>query len=285
MNRDKPQLVDFDIPKRLEQEYERAIRTLIGTRFAPLKNETFADWYNRVSALEGDEAIREIAERLAIKMVDWTNVVNARTWRSAAERTTGSRKLYAALRGELRGVVGYKARQIVNQNARLITSIPRKTASHITHKIFAAQQAGARPETIAKMMRVGLPKLMTNEIKLTARTETAKASSALTRARADELNLPFYIWLTSEDQRVRRSHRLMDGIVVPYSQAPSPEALAGEKSTLGHYHAGEAPNCRCTQIVVLSYADLRFPIRIYWGGRIQRMLLRDFKQIAGTLAA
>jgi len=187
--------------------------------------------------------IADAAAFIAGRMGMWINSVNQRTWREAAARSTRSRMLHQLLQRELQGPVGELFRQLVKDNAQYITRIPREISEHLTEHIAKAQQAGARPETIAKFMRERFPAMTKNRIRLIARTETIKASSALTQARSEELDIPAYEWLTSQDSRVRKSHRKMQGVIVLYNDPPSPEALVGEKSTLGHYHAGNAPNC------------------------------------------
>ena len=69
-----------------------------------------------------------------------------------------------------------------------------------------------------------------------------------------------------------------------WNDAPSPEALIGQPAGLGHYHAGCAPNDRCTQIAVLTLQDINFPAKVYYGGAIHRMNKPEFKaRFAGKL--
>ena len=75
----------------------------------------------------------------------------------------------------------------------------------------------------------------------------------------------------------------MQDVIVSWSQAPDPEALVGIKSTLGHYHAGECPNCRCYPAPVLTFDDINFPAHVCWGGTIKTMSKQEFKKIAGGL--
>ena len=167
----------------------------------------------------------------------------------------------------------------VGQTIDYISSVPIEAAQKLTYEVAKAQQSGARPATIAKMMRKRFPELVRSRVNLISRTETAKASSALTQARCERLNIDWYVWESSKDQRTRQSHKKMHGVVVPWSQAPSPEELIGEKSQ-GHYQCGEIYNCRCTPLVVLTLADIAFPARVYWNGHIKQMTKQDFKKIA-----
>ncbi len=220
-------------------------------------------------------------------MVRWVNVQNARTWREAAARSQRSQMLFRLLQKEMQGPVGRKVGQLVAENAALIRSVPLDAATMLTREVLRLQQRGARPQTIERAMRARLPVLSRNKARLIARTESAKASAALTQARADNLGLHWYLWRTSADQRVRTSHRGMEGVIVPYAYPPAPERLfpnltkrgRAVRSTLGHYHSGAAPNCRCTQVVVLDPSDVTWPRRVYWNGKIQMMRKAEFLRI------
>jgi SPP1 gp7 family putative phage head morphogenesis protein len=130
------------------------------------------------------------------------------------------------------------------------------------------------------MMRTRWPELLRSRVKLIARTETAKASAALTRARCDDLSLDWVEWLTSEDARVRVSHKKMDKVLFRWSDMPDPEALVGEKPG-GHYGPGEVFNCRCSSAPLLSASDLSWPRRVYANGSIKQMTLQQFKALSG----
>jgi SPP1 gp7 family putative phage head morphogenesis protein len=183
----------------------------------------------------------------------------------------------------MRGRTGAAVNRLIAENAKYISSVPVEAAERLVHEVRTAQQSGARAETVAKMMRQRFPALLRSRVALIARTETAKASTALTQARCEELDLDWYVWESSEDVRVRDSHRNMAGVLVPWNDAPRPEALVGEKSGLGAYHAGSCPNCRCYSAPVLALDDVRFPARVYWQGAVRRMTKQEFKKIAVRL--
>lgn len=280
-----PEPVDFTIPRRIELQYQAAIRKLLVPEL-PKKSEemSFDEWLQALARMSERRDIADAAAFLAGQMIEWVNVVNARTWRVASARSQRSAMLYRLLQDEMRGPVGLAYRNLVRENAEYISSIPAVVARHLTGDIARAQQAGARPETVAKMMRHRFPELTSSRIELIARTETMKASSALTQVRSEALNLPFYIWITSEDGRVRPSHRNLNGVVIPWNDPPSPEALIGQRSSLGHYHSGNCPNCRCTQIVVLTLDDIfgvKATARVYAHGQIANMGRAQFARFSG----
>jgi SPP1 gp7 family putative phage head morphogenesis protein len=274
---------EFDASKRLEREYAAGVRKITGRVLSTkLPEESLNDWLKRLEARSQEKDIQDASELLARRLVQWSSVRNARTWREAAARAQHSRALYNALEKEMRGPTGLAVNRIIQQNAKLISSVAPEAASKLVDEVRKAQQRGARPATIAKMYRKRFPELTRSRIHLISRTEAQKASAALTQARAEELGLQWYEWLTSSDVRVRDSHKKMNDVLVPYNDPPDPEALVGEKSTLGHYHAGNCPNCRCGQAPVLNPDDVTWPRRVYWNGSIHQLTKQKFLALPGN---
>lgn len=268
---------EFGPTQRLQREYEKAIKKLITSALPPRDPEqTLEAWLQKVAEVSQRPDVRAASAELAGRMISWVNVTNARTWRQAANAAQRSTRLFQLLSTETRGAVGSRITQLIRENAKYISSIPAYAAYHLTDEVRTAHSQGARAETVAKMIRNRFPALLKSRVNVISRTETSKASTVLTQARCDDLNIQFYIWRTSEDVRVRDSHRRMDGVVIPWATPPAPELLFGEPSGLGKYHAGACPNCRCTPIVVLTLEDIRFPAKVYWNGAIVRMLKQQF---------
>ena len=247
--------VEFGTTQRLQRAYEQGIRAINGRVLMPKKPEqSFADWVAQLVQRSQQPDVQAASYILATRMISKINIGNQRTWREAAARSSQSQKLYRLLQAEMAGATGERVRELIAENAKYISSVPIEAAQKLTYEVAKAQQSGARPATIAKMMRKRFPELVRSRVNLISRTETAKASSALTQARCERLNIDWYVWESSKDQRTRQSHKKMHGVVVPWSQAPSPEELIGEKSQ-GHYQCGEIYNCRCTPLVVLTLLE------------------------------
>lgn len=271
--------VSFELPRRIEREYQTAIhRAILDSIPSPDPSMSFDEWLANLETISHARDLAEMASVLAGRMVGWVNIENARTWRQAAAKSTKARMLYTLLEREMQGPIGRRIFGLTQENARLIMSIPSDVAGHLTDEIREAQQQGSRPETIAKALRLRFPELVRWKTTLLARTETSKASTALTQARSEELDLPAYEWITSHDARVRPAHRKMDGVIVFWDDPPSPEALIGIRSTLGHYHSGNCPNCRCSQRVILSIKDVSWPHRVYRDGSILMMRRAEFEK-------
>jgi SPP1 gp7 family putative phage head morphogenesis protein len=247
----------FHRPRRIEADYQRALFDFL-----------------RDPGIDPDQ----YAELIARQMVSATLKQNAQGWRAAAAKSTKSRLISRLLQDELQGTVGLEVRRLVRENALLIRSLPQTIAGKTAAYIAEQQQRGVRSETIeAELRKRDIP---ATSARLIARTETAKAETALTRARAQDIGIEWYQWATSEDQRVRHSHELMDGVLCRFNDAPAPEALAGERSTLGHYPPGGTPNCRCLALPLVSLDEVSWPRKVYYNGSIQRMSRAAFMRIA-----
>ncbi len=270
----------FDLPRRIERAYRAAINKIVGRVLTPkLPQETLEQWLGKIAERSRQEDIREASELLARQMVAAADSSNQKTWRSAAAKWSGGRRLYRLLQQELQGTpLGAKVQTIIRENAAYISSIPLEAAQTLVDEVTKAQQAGARPSTIAKMTRARFPALLKSRVNRLARTEVSKASEALTQSRAELVGSPGYVWLTSKDVLVRSSHKHMEDVIILWNDPPAPEALVGEKSTLGKYHAGCAPNDRCTQEVILDIDDVSWPHKVYSNGAIKRMTRAEFER-------
>ena len=211
-----------------------------------------------------NKAAREAAQAMV------TNLLKdgARGWRQAARLGSKGKMIHQALKGEIKGNEAFYA--IISQNAKLIQTVPETMAERLSAKMAKGQMAGKRPEELMKDIQREFPHLSAVQARRIARTETSKASTAITRVRSESAGLLWYVWCTSDDSRVRDSHAKMDGVIVSWKKPPSPEELVREPS-YGHYHAGEIFNCRCYAAPLVSTDDVTWPHKVYYMGRIQSM--------------
>jgi SPP1 gp7 family putative phage head morphogenesis protein len=271
--------------QRIEADYRAQILNLVSEY---LDLPEMASLGQIVSALSDwmrfQNFLQQSAESIAARMVTHTMASNARSWREAARKGGRGREIYEALKHEMEGDVGDRVRQLVRENASLISSIPEEIRASVNEEISELEQGGYRAEAIAGYLQNKIPHLVKSKANLIARTETSKSAMALTQARAEDLDLPWYEWQTSRDQRVRESHRNLQGVLVRWDDPPNPESLIGVRSTLGRYNAGGAPNCRCDGYPMLRLSNVQWPHKVYANGRIRMMTKNGFakKFLAGT---
>ena len=149
-----------------------------------------------------------------------------------------SKELGQALRRELNEAqTGAAQRQLMEDSVRLITSLPRRAAEGVHELVQKNLTAGQRASTlIPKILDLGSKTEW--EARRIARTETARASSVLTQARAVYVGSEGYIWRTAGDADVRDSHAEMEGKYVRWDTVP-------KLSDGTQAHAGQIYNCRC----------------------------------------
>jgi len=102
----------------------------------------------------------------------------------------------------------------IAQNAQLISSIPEQYLSQVQSTIYSSYLAGERYDVIAQklMSRTNsVGSKLKNRIKTIARFETKKIHSQLTMLRSTTLGITKAYYMSSRDERVRKSHRELDG--------------------------------------------------------------------------
>lgn len=234
---------------------------------------------NDMRNFQNSEPFNSFVYSAVRRMVTPIAVQNMRTWRTAAKKATRNPYLYRLLMREINQGLKSDIEIQIEENANLIKTLPTDVAKKVTKDISDMALKGMRASEIAKVIREQTDKYSRASAKLIARTEVSKTTAALTKARCDNLDLHWYVWRTMEDgDKVRKSHRIMEGVLVNWNEPPSPEALAGEKS-VGNYHAGNIWNCRCYSEPLIEIDDISWPHKVYTNGKIQIMGKMQFKQM------
>lgn len=214
-----------------------------------------------------DNYINDVVKRMVTPLA----ARNYETWRKAARVSTRSHFLYTVLMEELKQGIKKDIDSQVISNAALIKTLPSDTAQKVVRDIEEYALSGLRAEEIEKLIQDKTRQHSRASARLIARTEVSKTTSALTKARSEELGLRWYVWRTMEDgDRVRKSHRFMNDVLVSWNNPPSPELLVKEKD-VGRYHAGNIWNCRCYSEPLIDIDDITWPHKVYINGSIQKM--------------
>lgn len=214
-----------------------------------------------------DNYINDVVKRMVTPLA----ARNYETWRKAARVSTRSHFLYTVLMEELKQGIKKDIDSQIISNAALIKTLPSDTAQKVVRDIEEYALSGLRAEEIEKLIQDKTRQHSRASARLIARTEVSKTTSALTKARSEELGLRWYVWRTMEDgDRVRKSHRIMNDVLVSWNNPPSPELLVKEKD-VGRYHAGNIWNCRCYSEPLIDIDDITWPHKVYINGSIQKM--------------
>lgn len=267
--------------RRIENEYLKTLYTLCDM-FRKIAQSVGGDqalYMQRMNQFQNSYQYEKYIMSAVKRMVTPIADINAKTWREAARKSTRGRFLYDLLMEELQQGKDILINDQLLENAALIKTLPNDIAEKVVKDIADEALKGKRARSIEKIIKQETDKHSRASARLIARTEVAKTQSALTRVRAQSLDMQWYVWRTALDgNRVRPSHRLMEGVLVNWNDPPSPEALAGEKS-VGNYHAGNIWNCRCFSEVLVDIDDVKWPHKVYRNGQIQMMSKREFSNL------
>lgn len=267
--------------RRIENEYLKTLYTLCDMfrKIAQSVGEDQALYMQRMNQFQNSYQYEKYIMSAVKRMVTPIADINAKTWREAARKSTRGRFLYDLLMEELQQGKDVLINDQLLENAALIKTLPNDIAEKVVKDIADEALKGKRARSIEKIIMQETDKHSRASARLIARTEVAKTQSALTRVRAQSLDMQWYVWRTALDgNRVRPSHRLMEGVLVNWNDPPSPEALAGEKS-VGNYHAGNIWNCRCFSEVLVDIDDVKWPHKVYRNGQIHMMSKREFSNL------
>lgn len=265
----------------VEANFLKSLNTLVGV-FRNLCEETRDNQqlYNeKMRQLQESKEYQHYIELAVRRMVTPLAVQNMATWRTAAKKASRNPLFYTNLMREVNEGLKQDIESQVHENAQLIKTLPTDVAEKVTKDIEQYTFEGLRSTEIAKKIKQYTTQHAKASAKLIARTEVSKTTTALTKARCDNLDLHWYVWRTVLDgDRVRKSHRNMEGVLVNWNVPPSPERLVGEKD-VGNYHAGNIWNCRCYPEPLIELDDVTWPHRVYYEGKIQTMAKNKFEKI------
>ncbi|WP_027633374.1 phage minor head protein [Clostridium hydrogeniformans] len=265
--------------RRIEEMYKRTLKQIASQIQVKLKDaKTIEEILVELKKAINSPEFSRYADRAAMKMVTSLFADAGHTWRQAARKNSKGKGIYEALKRELNGPIGGSINEQIRRNAHLIKSMPLSISKDITEHVSKEAFKGRRAEYIAEDLQKEIPTMFESKAKLIARTEVSKTSTALTKARCENMGIDWYIWRTSEDQRVRKSHYHMEGVIVNWNNPPSPEALNNEKN-VGYYHAGNIYNCRCYPEAVIILDLIKWPSKVYYNGSIVRMTRKQFEEI------
>lgn len=269
--------------KRIEDEFLSSLNYLVSLfrKIAYSVGEDQKEYARRMEAFQNSYEFDKFIASSVRRMVTPLAMANRGTWRKAAKEQTKNPFFYRQLMREIDEGLKHDIDSQVLSNVQLIKTLPTDVAEKVVFDIKDYALKGERATTIAQIIRNKTDQHARASARLIARTEVSKTTTALTRARSENLGLMWYIWRTAQDgDRVRKSHRIMEGVLVNWHNPPSPEALVGEKSE-GNYHAGEIWNCRCYPEPVISLEELHFPVKVYLNGRIEKLGKQAFFELNG----
>lgn len=225
--------------RKVEERYARQLRAV-----AKNVDSIVRGFLDENADVNDTQAMQTALHRYADILEPWARSVASRmvaeiSQKDAKAWISHSREMGKALKQEIVSApTGNALRTMLDEQVTLIKSLPLDAAKRV-HELTLEAIAGtsARPSEIAaKILETG--EVTKSRATLIARTEVARTASNLTLARAVDIGCTHYIWRTSKDGNVRKSHKEMSNKIVAIAEAP---VLSDGTQT----HAGCIFNCRC----------------------------------------
>jgi len=129
--------------------------------------------------------------------------------------------------------------------SRYIVALPREAIDRLERMMIERYTDGSRVETIARAFQEQLG-VTDRHAMLLARDQTAKLNARTHQADFATAGIDEYVWSTSDDERVREDHRVLDGTRHRWDEEPP----IVDRRTQERGHPGEVFQCRCVALPV-----------------------------------
>ena len=204
--------------------------------------------FRRLNGLFTGNATASFAQVSASAMVEKVGTANKNKFDRTVARATGV-DLGSIITSE--GLEDFTALS-VNKNVSLIKSLPEEYLKQVETIVNNGVVSGARFPTIAKEItaKTGANSKLANRIKTIARNEVQTINSQITLRRSESLGIKKGIFRTSEDERVRKCHKELDGDEFEIKKG------AWSKTCGKFIQPGITDiNCRCTYSPIIQVGE------------------------------
>ena len=140
----------------------------------------------------------------------------------------------------------------VNDNVGLINTIPENMLGRMQKIILDGYNNGRSTAEITEQIQESY-QISKRHARLIARDQMGKLNARINRKLHEDAGVHKYEWSDSGDQRVRESHRRLNGKIFEYSNPP-------ETDDGRHCNPGEDYQCRCVDLAIFDFDTLTLPL-------------------------
>lgn len=251
----------FDKARKVEHWYARQLRKIayyIANLVSVLWHSGEPPAVIQAAINRYEQTLTPWAKAVASRMVDDVNKRDMQAWRDHAAMMG-----YEVKKEIFTAPTGLTAQKLIDDQVTQILSLPRyasdqvgaaaiKYGSSITKRtLYTGERSTALAREIESEI-LGTGHHARVRATLIARTETARAQTAFTKARAQYAGSKTFVWLTSNDGNVRESHRRLNNKIFSWDDPPITDVSGGKT-----YRSlpGCIWNCRCVAIPQFSDDD------------------------------
>lgn len=139
----------------------------------------------------------------------------------------------------------------ISENVDLITSIPEDTLDKMKDIVYEGFSTGKTTTQMLKDIQTTYG-VSRRKAEFIARDQTAKLNGQIQKAQQEDAGITEYIWSTCGDERVRKSHKALNG--KKFSWKDAPVHADGRKC-----HPGQDYGCRCIGRPVFNRNTIHLP--------------------------
>lgn len=207
---------------------------------------------------------------------------NPKTWREAFATQSNNKKFSKNFDVEKRKIMCGKAYEYIKNRFQELNVHTYAVSDDLLTKLSHCALSGNRASSLVDSVKEENPDIKKKECEAIIRTIFSIASSYFDLDRSKNEGCNWYVWQTSQDSRVRQSHKMMQGVLVNYGCPPILQIDEGIKK-VAKSHAGESWDCRCYSEPILNLKDIKSPLKVYFNGQIVKMTKAEFRQRFGDI--
>lgn len=225
------------------RDFERSLRRVILDpavkdiqRKIDLAGESYESIRTQIINIPNDPLLDGLSKKEARKQAATLKAYHTKKFKKTMRRFLGVRIDFLS-----DAAIASTMENAIIKNAELIKTIPRRYQESLIKDTIELNKEPFNKQNLRKMLSEKYRSSGYNLRRL-VRDQTSKTIGALNHVRQVQVGIEKYTWSTSQDRRVRPSHRGNAGHVFSWNSPP----VTG--------HPGEDINCRCSAVPVLPAA-------------------------------
>lgn len=200
--------------------------------------------------LESRMGLFDIARRMR-SLSNKTRLLTVKEWKKAIGKALGIDIRQDYYLGDF---YQQQLEKWVSDNVDLIKSIPKDCLTEMKQVIYEGYVSGKPVTAISKDIQSRF-QVSKSKARLIARDQMGKLNADITKHQQTDAGIRKYMWRTSEDSRVRKSHMVLNKEVFSWDDPPVVDKKTGRRC-----HPGEDYQCRCIAIPVFEYDNVHLPV-------------------------
>lgn len=184
-------------------------------------------------------------------MAALTRKLSIKEWKLAVKETLGVDLFDDYYSGELFREL---MERWISENVGLIKTIPQDSLESMRNIVLEGVRSGRTIPNIVKAVQNAY-NVDKRHARLIARDQIAKLNSDIAEQQQTDAGVKEYIWSTSGDQRVRPSHKKLDGKRFRWDDPPIVDERTGRRC-----HPGRDYQCRCVALPVFDWDTIDLPV-------------------------